>query len=136
MPLLKRRGGTRQRDGEVIKEGITILPSILARQLQTGIEDYIETTFPMTNAPFRDSIKNFINTKDAIYHEPYFTVRMPFRTYTGANNFFESIHSKYAPYVHQAKAFERLTGNDGVSTIIATGKGSGKTECFLYPILE
>ncbi len=113
-----------------------MLPSILARQLQTGIEEYIETTFPMTNAPFRDSIKNFINTKDAIYHEPYFTVRMPFRTYTGENNFFESIHSKYAPYVHQAKAFERLTGNDGVSTIIATGTGSGKTECFLYPILE
>ncbi len=39
MPLLLRRGGTRQRDGEVIKEGITILPSILARPLQTGIED-------------------------------------------------------------------------------------------------
>ena len=26
-----------------------MLPSILAKQLQKGIGDYIETTFPMTN---------------------------------------------------------------------------------------
>ena len=113
-----------------------MLPSILARQLQTGIGDYIEATFPMTNEPFKGSMKGFIDTKDAMYHSPYFTVRMPFRTYDGENDFFEAIHSKYSPYVHQAKAFGRLTGNDGVSTIIATGTGSGKTECFLYPILE
>ena len=113
-----------------------MLPSILARQLQTGIGDYIEATFPMTNEPFRGSMKKFIDTKDAVYHSPFFTVRMPFRTYDGENNFFEAIHSKYSPYVHQAKAFGRLTGNDGISTIIATGTGSGKTECFLYPILE
>lgn len=29
-----------------------MLPSILAKQLQKGIGDYIETTFPMTNEPF------------------------------------------------------------------------------------
>ena len=113
-----------------------MLPSILARQLEKGIGDYIEATFPMINEPFRDSMKNFIAAKDALYHSPFFTVRMPFRTYSGDNSFFESIHSSYLPYVHQAKAFLRLTGDDGVSTIIATGTGSGKTECFLYPILE
>ncbi|MDD4778952.1 MAG: DEAD/DEAH box helicase, partial [Fermentimonas sp.] len=43
---------------------------------------------------------------------------------------------QYSSYVHQQKAFERLTGEDGRSTLIATGTGSGKTECFLYPILE
>lgn len=38
--------------------------------------------------------------------------------------------------MHQQKAFERLIGDDGRSTLVATGTGSGKTECFLYPILE
>ena len=42
----------------------------------------------------------------------------------------------YRPYVHQQQAFDRLTGEDGRSTVVATGTGSGKTECFLYPILE
>ena len=49
---------------------------------------------------------------------------------------FEAIHPAYLPYVHQDIAFQRLTGDDGRSTLIATGTGSGKTECFLYPILE
>ena len=38
-----------------------MLPSILAKQLEKGIEDYIETTFPMTNEPFRGSIRNMLD---------------------------------------------------------------------------
>ena len=33
-------------------------------------------------------------------------------------------------------AFERLKAPEPKSTIVATGTGSGKTECFLYPILD
>ena len=113
-----------------------MLPSILAKQLEKGIGDYIETTFPMTNAPFRGSIKKMLETKDSVYHEPYVSVRLPFRVAEQMPTCFEAIHPAYLPYVHQETAFDRLTGDDGRSTLIATGTGSGKTECFLYPILE
>ena len=113
-----------------------MLPSILARQYQEGLVDYIDTSFPITNPIFKGSIRNMLNTKDAVFHEPYVAVRLPFRVYEGDNNYFESIHQPFSPYVHQQRAFERLTGEDGRSTLIATGTGSGKTECFLYPILE
>lgn len=113
-----------------------MLPSILAKQLQKGLGDYIETTFPMTNAPFKGSIHNMLSTKDSVYHEPYVAVRLPFRVAESMPTCFEAIHPAYLPYVHQQKAFERLTGDDGRSTLVATGTGSGKTECFLYPILE
>ena len=113
-----------------------MLPSILAKQLEQGIGDYIETTFPMTNAPFKGSMHDFISSKDSVYHEPYIAVRLPFRVASSMPDQFEAIHPKYLPYVHQEKAFERLTGDDGRSTLVATGTGSGKTECFLYPILE
>ena len=43
-----------------------MLPSILAKQLQKGIGDYIETTFPMTNEPFKGSVQNLLATKDSI----------------------------------------------------------------------
>ena len=43
---------------------------------------------------------------------------------------------KFAPYRHQEEAFDRLASPGGRSTLIATGTGSGKTECFLYPILD
>ena len=113
-----------------------MLPSILAKQLQKGIGDYIETTFPMTNDPFKGSIHNLLATKDSVYHEPYIAVRLPFRVASEMPTCFKAIHPKYLPYVHQQKAFDRLTGDDGRSTLVATGTGSGKTECFLYPVLE
>ena len=113
-----------------------MLPTILAKQLEKGICDYIETTFPMTNEPFKGSVQNLLATKDAVYHEPYIAVRLPFRQAEEMPTCFTAIHPAYLPYVHQQKAFDRLTGDDGRSTLIATGTGSGKTECFLYPILE
>ena len=113
-----------------------MLPSILSKQLEKGIGDYIETTFPMTNDPFRGSIHKMLETKDSVYHEPYVSVRLPFRVAESMPTCFEAIHPTYLPYVHQQTAYTRLTGNDGKSTLIATGTGSGKTECFLYPILE
>ena len=114
-----------------------MFPSILAKQLQKGIGDYIETTFPMTNEPFKGSVEHMVEeTKEAVYREPYVAVRLPFRVAQSMPSCFQSIHMQFKPYVHQEKAFERLTGNDGRSTLIATGTGSGKTECFLYPILE
>jgi DEAD/DEAH box helicase domain-containing protein len=114
-----------------------MLPSILAKQLEEGLSDYIETTFPMTTPGFKDSIPNLLATKGSFFHEPYVSVRLPFRIADEMpDDFFQAIHPKYKPYVHQQKAFERLTGEDGRSTLIATGTGSGKTECFLFPILE
>ena len=40
-----------------------MLPSILAKQLQKGIGDYIETTFPMTNEPFKGSVEKMLANK-------------------------------------------------------------------------
>lgn len=113
-----------------------MLPSILAKQLQKGLGDYIETTFPMTNEPFKGSVQKMLANKGSVYHEPYIAVSLPFRVAAEMPTCFEAIHPAYLPYVHQQKAFERLIGDDGRSTLVATGTGSGKTECFLYPILE
>lgn len=113
-----------------------MIPSVLAGQIQSGLRDYIDTTFPITNLVFKDSLKNMLSEPKKVFHEPYVAVRLPFRVADGAENIFQSIHPVYTPYVHQQKAFNRLTGEDGRSTLVATGTGSGKTECFLYPILE
>ncbi|NLK72668.1 MAG: DEAD/DEAH box helicase [Clostridiales bacterium] len=113
-----------------------MIPSVLARQLQEGLCDYIETTFPMSNQPFKGSLSKILSTKNSVFREPYISVRLPFRVADEDTVKFDAIHPKYKPYLHQQKAYERLTGEDARSTLIATGTGSGKTECFLYPILE
>jgi DEAD/DEAH box helicase domain-containing protein len=114
-----------------------MLPSVLAAQLQRGLSDYIETTFPMTNPVFRGSIKRFLDTPKAVFHEPYINVHLPFRiAEEDGTDQFTAIHPQFKPYVHQKKAYDRILGDNGKSTLIATGTGSGKTECFLYPVLE
>ena len=89
----------------------------------------------MTNEPFKGSVEKMLANKGSVYHEPYVAVRLPFRVAVEMPNCFEAIHPAYLPYVHQQKAFERLTGDDGRSTLVATGTGSGKTECFMWPLL-
>ena len=44
--------------------------------------------------------------------------------------------SPYPPYVHQIEAWDRLCADDPTSVIVSSGTGSGKTECFLTPILD
>ena len=68
-----------------------MLPSILAKQLQRGIGDYIDTTFPMTNDPFRGSVREMLQTRGSVYHEPYMAVRLPFRVAESMPTCFEAI---------------------------------------------
>lgn len=44
------------------------------------------------------------------------------------------IGEKYAPYEHQAKSWKALA--QGKSIVVTSGTGSGKTECFMYPVLS
>lgn len=113
-----------------------MLPSILAKQLQQGIQDYLATTFPMTNAPFAGSIASMFDKGDAVTHAPYISVKLPFRKAEKMPDCFEGVKLPFLPYVHQEKSYQRLVTDGGRSTLVATGTGSGKTECFLNPVLE
>ena len=113
-----------------------MLPSILARQLRQGIKDYIATTFPMTNAPFAGSVETMFDKDDAVTHAPYIAVKLPFRKVQQMPECFEGVELPFLPYAHQEKSYHRLVTEGGKSTLVATGTGSGKTECFLNPVLE
>ena len=44
------------------------------------------------------------------------------------------IGTKYPPYKHQAESWKEL--KSGKSIVVTSGTGSGKTECFMYPVLS
>jgi len=43
---------------------------------------------------------------------------------------------EFEPYVHQLKSWKILNGGEPQSLVVTSGTGSGKTECFMVPILD
>ncbi len=113
-----------------------MIPSVLSNQLKTGLRDYIDTSFQITTPLFKDVVSNLLDEPNKVFREPYVSIKLPFRKGSGDKEWFEGINLKFPPYVHQERAFTRLNCSRPESTLIATGTGSGKTECFLYPVLE
>lgn len=113
-----------------------MIPSVLATQLRRGIEDYLRTTFQISTPLFHRIVDDLLDEEKGVFQGPYLSVALPFTTSTMSRDFFSSLAMPFQPHLHQEKAFTRITDPDSQSTIVATGTGSGKTECFLYPLLE
>lgn len=114
-----------------------MIPSIVSSQTRRGIEDFLLTTFPVTTPLFAKSLPNLLALKDSVFRGPYLSLKLPFLPGKGNHEFFpEIIPPGFRPFLHQERTFERLAGSPALSTLIATGTGSGKTEGFLFPILD
>ncbi len=112
-----------------------MIPAILADQLETGVKDFLRTTFPISTPLFHGAMESLLE-KENIFKGPYGSIQLPFQQGKNEHEYFSDIKLHFRPYLHQEQAFRRLSGQKPASTIIATGTGSGKTECFLYPILD
>ena len=113
-----------------------MLPSVLVSQLQQGVEDFLRTTFPPTTPHFHGMMDRFFAREGSVFKGPYARIQLPFIHSGDRPDYFPEVPLKFPPYAHQAKAFKRLSGPDKQSTLVATGTGSGKTEAFLWPILD
>ena len=89
-----------------------------------------------------DAFYRFIEDKqEGLFKGPYISLKTPFISATAEESadIPLDIAPNFAPYKHQLQAFKQLTMKDGHQpepTLLTTGTGSGKTECFLYPILD
>ena len=110
-------------------------PLIVAEQTRQGIADFLSTTFPATTHGFDSITARFLAEPGSLAKGPYVSIALPFRQDPAGKPAFEWL-TDFTPHAHQARAFARLSGDTPLSTLVATGTGSGKTECFLYPVLE
>ena len=113
-----------------------MLPSVVATQLRNCVADYLHTTFRPTTPGFDGLMERFLAKETNYCQGPYLSIGLPFRPGQAGANFFKDIPLKFNPHLHQERAFQRLAPPYYQSTLIATGTGSGKTECFLMPLLE
>ncbi|WP_018296345.1 DEAD/DEAH box helicase [Corynebacterium lubricantis] len=133
----------------------SLLPVSTADHLRRGVTEYLTTSFSLADKETASRLRDFLNgveqdadaevpevTNTGMFHGPYVRTRLPYAPDRSGKRNFEWTEDRFVPYLHQARAFERLASTaDGVArrpdpTLVITGTGSGKTEAFLYPILE
>lgn len=117
-----------------------MIPLTLAQDIRLTLLDYLTTTFNFQDEAVEAALLEFLeNPREGLFKGPYVHLRLPFRVVPPDANIPLEIRPPFNPYIHQVRAFERLSARDEHApqpTIITTGTGSGKTECFLYPILD
>ncbi len=113
-----------------------MIPSVIGAQVRRGIEEFLRTTFPVTTPIFRSALDELLRDGN-IFRGPYASLKLPYLKAEGKQTFFpEVVPAGFAAHRHQERAWERLDWTSARSTIVATGTGSGKTECFLFPVLD
>jgi DEAD/DEAH box helicase domain-containing protein len=111
-----------------------MLPSLFAREIQHGLKSFLSTGFEPSDPFFSGIMKRFTEDESRWTRGPYVQLGLPFRTGAKGKSFFSGFETEFSGPVHQEAAWQRLTGPEALSIIVATGTGSGKTEYFLYPI--
>ena len=114
-----------------------MLPSLLAHDIQQGITQFLITAFEPADGFFHGVMRRFVANEPAWMKGPYLQVGLPFRHDSAGRDCFRGFQTECPAYTHQREAWARLASDRmAAQTLVATGTGSGKTECFSYPLLD
>ena len=107
-----------------------------AYEVKASIIEYLKATFTFKDRELNDAFRSFI---EGMFKGPYVSLKLPFIKADPGEKIPLEIKPSFPPFFHQLQAFKRLTTEDGHKpqpTILTTGTGSGKTEAFLFPLLD
>jgi ATP-dependent helicase YprA (DUF1998 family) len=122
------------------------------QQLHRALRDYIEATYHISHPTLVAQRRELLNEPGVIHQRPYLESTPRYQTGeafadlgldAAAHEVFAAVSRREGdlglllhdpPYQHQA-ASTKLSLVDRRSLVVMTGTGSGKTECFLLPIL-
>lgn len=95
--------------------------------------------------PMRSVVENVLD-KESLFAEPAFQSMFGWTTVDNDswrqslnNHVITALHiDEKTPYAHQAESWNILSnpGDNGKALVVTSGTGSGKTECFMYPVLN
>lgn len=128
-------------------------PIEASANIKSSFIDYIDTSFPIANAYYQRLFRGALNKDGMIGKGPFLDiggsyqsgrslralvdegkVSPLFRTLEDIPEKEKELKFERPLYSHQEEAL--LSARNGGNLVVTTGTGSGKTECFLLPILQ
>lgn len=118
-----------------------------SERLNSKLYDYIMTQYFGENDLLLNAVGPMLSQSGVLYQEPYIECAVGYENADGFHSkYIDDDTKKYlnlliekglgvynTPFVHQVEALGRFC--QGEEILVTTGTGSGKTECFLWPIL-
>lgn len=122
-------------------------PIVYTEKVISDFLKYQLSTYQFADTSLYEQMKTLLNLKETrnspLLQGPFINLSQSFRTGKSLNELVsEKIIHKHLPniapfptlYFHQERALRSVIS--GNHTLVSTGTGSGKTECFLYPIID
>lgn len=129
-------------------------PTRLVQRLRESLRSYIESAYPLSDPTLIRARRILLETEangHLLAQEPFIETTTRYTSWDGSytslglpehvGQFFQKMSENEARpilfpkmYSHQARAFQAFL-SDKKDVVVATGTGSGKTECFLVPML-
>ena len=122
----------------------SLIPAHASNHVISGVTEYLTTSFSLADTAAAAELSDFLGAPGTgMFRGPYVRTRLPYAPANDTGKILDWSPAWFTPYHHQAVAFRRLKSVDDAGhprrpdpTLVVTGTGSGKTESFLYPILD
>jgi hypothetical protein len=124
---------------------MSLHPIKALNQVIDEYKDFLLTEFRAKDPKLKESLEREIEKPGFLAQEPFFQAHRPFKEGKKWQDL--SIDKKLAKvmesksksqycYLHQSQSIDNLLSDTATPIVITTGTGSGKTECFLLPVIQ
>ncbi len=120
-------------------------PIEISSYIMEEFSEYISSTYVLDDDEYQKKLEEQLRSTD-LFNGPFLHTELPFTTGNTIRELvldrkispeflkLEKIYPDRSLYLHQQKSLEKI--KSGRNVVITTGTGSGKTESFLYPIID
>ncbi|MBI3846560.1 MAG: DEAD/DEAH box helicase [Planctomycetes bacterium] len=120
-------------------------PIAVVDQVLEEYRSYLATEFRASDEGLRQALENALDEPGFLAQEPFFQAHRPFKDGRRWRDLgldaalakaIERRSRSETSFLHQSDAITHLLSPSATPLVVTTGTGSGKTECFLLPVIQ